>query len=62
MAQVEVLVEQALAQGEKRLTLSQLENLALAARSVLAQELTSGLLEQQSSSRVPELPVWRAQA
>lgn len=57
MGQVEVLVEQALAQGEKRLTLSQIEDLALAARSAMAQELTQGLLEQQSSSRAPELPV-----
>src|SRR3989304_3035158 len=43
MAQVEVLVEKALAQGEKRLTLSQIEELALAARSEIAQELTSGV-------------------
>ena len=56
MAQVEVLVEQALVQGEKRLTLSQIEELALAARSRIAQELTSGLLEQQTSSTAPELP------
>jgi hypothetical protein len=48
-AQVEVLVEQALAQGEKRLTLSQIEELALAARSGIAQELTSGLLAQHTS-------------
>jgi len=56
MAQVEVLVEQALVQGEKRLTLSQIEELALAARSRIAQELTSGLLEQQTRSTAPELP------
>jgi hypothetical protein len=56
MIQVEVLVEQALAQGEKRLTLSQIEELALLARSGIGQELTSGLLEQQTSSTVPELP------
>jgi YgiT-type zinc finger domain-containing protein len=56
MAQVERLVEQALAQGEKRLTLSQIEELALTARSGMSQELTSGLLEQQASGTAPELP------
>ena len=56
MAQVEVLVEQALGQGENRLTLSQIEELALTARSQLAQELTSGLLEQQSSHTAAERP------
>lgn len=57
MAQVELLVEQALAQGEKRLTLSQIEELALAARSAIGQELTGGLLEQQTRNAAPELPV-----
>ena len=56
MAQVEVLVEQALAQGEKSLTLTQVEDLALAARSGIEQELTSGLLEQQAKSTAAELP------
>jgi YgiT-type zinc finger domain-containing protein len=56
MAEVEVLVEQALAQGEKHLTLSQIEELALAARSEMSQELTSGLLEQQASGTRSELP------
>lgn len=56
MAQVEVLVEQALAQGEKSLTLTQIEELALAARSGIEQELTGGLLAQQASSTATELP------
>jgi hypothetical protein len=56
MAQVELLVEQALAQGEKQLTLSQIEELALTARSGMSQELTSGLLEQQASGLGLELP------
>jgi hypothetical protein len=56
MAQVEVQVEQALAQGEQRLILSQIEDLALTARSEIAQELTRGLLEQQTSSTASELP------
>jgi hypothetical protein len=47
MAQVDVLVEQALAQGETRLNLTQIEDLALAARQGIEQELTSGLLQQQ---------------
>ena len=56
MAQVEALVEQALAQGEADLTLSQIEEIALAARSQIGQELTSGLLQEQVSKRGVELP------
>ncbi len=55
MVQVEVLVEQALAQGESRLTLTQLEELALTARRGIEQELTSGLLEQQVKNTAAEL-------
>ena len=55
MAQVKVLVEQALAQGENRLTLTQIEDVALAARSEMSRELTSGLLEQQASGLGSEL-------
>jgi hypothetical protein len=56
MAQVEMLVEQALAQGEKSLTLTQIEDLAMTARSGVERELTNSLLEQQASSAAPELP------
>lgn len=57
MGQVEELVEQALAQGERPLTLTQIEELALAARGVLSQAMTHGLLEQQTRTIAPELPV-----
>lgn len=57
MAQVETLVQQALAQGEKSLTLTEIEELALAARSELGQALTGGLLEQQAKRTAPELPI-----
>ena len=56
MAQVEGLVDQALAQGEASMTLTQIEEVALAARSGMGQALTSGLLEQQASSRTADLP------
>lgn len=56
MAQVEALVDQALAQGETNLTLTQIEDVALAVRSGVGQELTQRLLEQQASSPAPALP------
>jgi hypothetical protein len=56
MAQVEELVEQALAQGQKQLTLSEIEDLVLSARSGMEQELTNGLLEQQVSRTRSDLP------
>jgi hypothetical protein len=56
MAQVEEVVEQALAQGQKQLTLSEIEDLVLSARRGMEQELTNGLLEQQVSRTRSDLP------
>lgn len=47
MAQVETLVEEALAKGEKPLTLTEIEDIALAARDQVSQCLTGSLVEQQ---------------
>ena len=56
MAQVEERVEQALSQGETKLTLTEIEDLVLTARNGMAQELTSGLLQQQVSRTRSDLP------
>jgi len=50
MAQVEVLVEEALRQGEGPLTLEEIEDIALSGRDQLAQTLTGGLVEQQANT------------
>lgn len=47
MARVDTLVEQALTAGEARLTLTQIEDLALTARRQIEQRLTDSLLTQQ---------------
>ncbi len=52
MAQVEELVEASLAKGETPLTLTEIEDIALAARDQVGQVLTSGLVEQQVDSGV----------
>ena len=48
MAQVEGLVEEALARGEKPLTLEEIEDIALSARDQVGQSLTGSLVEQQA--------------
>jgi hypothetical protein len=49
-------VEAVLAQGENQVTLTQIEDLVLSARSQMEQELTNGLLEQQVSRTRSDLP------
>jgi len=56
MAQVETLVEEALAQGEKPLTLAAIEDIALAARDRVGQSLTGSLVEQQADAGEVEPP------
>lgn len=59
MVQVERLVEEALAQGEKPLTLEAIEGIALATRDQVGQALTGRLLEQQADSGEVEPPPCR---
>jgi hypothetical protein len=56
MAQVEMLVAEALAKGEKPLTLEEIEDIALAARDRVGQSLTGSLVEQQADSGEVEPP------
>jgi uncharacterized protein with PIN domain len=56
MAQVETLVEQALTAGQKQLTLTEIEELALGVRRQVEAEITGALVEQQASSTVTALP------
>lgn len=56
MTQVEMLVEQALVEGEKPLTLTEIEELALAVRRQIEQEITAALVEQQVRASASELP------
>jgi hypothetical protein len=56
MAPIEGQVEAVLAQGENQVTLTQIEDLVLSARSQMEQELTNGLLEQQVSRTRSDLP------
>jgi hypothetical protein len=48
MGQVEGLVEEALTKGGEALTLTEIEDMALAAREQIGQSLTGGLVEQQA--------------
>ena len=48
MAQVEKLVEEALERGDKPLTITDIEEIALAARDQVAQMLTGHLVKQQA--------------
>jgi hypothetical protein len=56
MVQVEELVEQALSQGETKLTLTEIEDLVLTAGKGMAQEVTSGRLQQPVSRTRSDLP------
>lgn len=56
MAEVEAMVEEALARGEDELTLAEIEDSALSARDQLAQSLTGSLVEQQAETGEAELP------
>lgn len=56
MAQIEEQVEQVLTQGENPLTLTQIEDLVLAARHQMEAELTQSLLEQQTHHTRSDLP------
>ena len=56
MAEVEAMVEEALAKGEDELTLEAIEDIALSARDQLAQSLTGGLVAQQAERGEAALP------
>lgn len=56
MAEVEAMIEEALARGEAPLTLEEIEDIALLARDEVAQSLTGGLVEQQAETDKAELP------
>jgi uncharacterized protein with PIN domain len=56
MTQVEKLVEEALEQGDKPLTITDIEEIALAARDQVAQMLTGHLVEQQAEHSAEAAP------
>jgi tRNA(Ile2) C34 agmatinyltransferase TiaS len=56
MARVEVVVAQALAAGEKPLTLTEIEERALAVRRQIEQAITAALVEEQVRASASELP------
>ncbi len=56
MAEVEGMIEAALARGEDELTLEAIEDMALLTRDKVGQVLTGGLVEQQSERGAAELP------
>ncbi|MBL8164029.1 MAG: hypothetical protein JNJ61_18720 [Anaerolineae bacterium] len=56
MAEVEALVEEALAKGEDTLTMEAIEDIALFARDQVGQALTRSLVAQQAKAGDAELP------
>ncbi len=56
MAQVEKLVEDALERGEQRLTITEIEEIALTTRNQVAQVLTGQLVEQQADRSGVQAP------
>jgi hypothetical protein len=56
MSKIEELVDGLLESGEKPLTLTQIEELALGAGGKIEEEITSRLLEQQTTQINPQIP------
>jgi YgiT-type zinc finger domain-containing protein len=56
MSKLEKVLDEALESGKKPLTLTEIEDLALGAGGRLEEEITSGLLEQQTGQLNPQIP------
>jgi hypothetical protein len=56
MAEVEAMIEEALARGEEALTLAEIEDIALLTRDQVGQSLTGSLVEQQAETGDAALP------